>query len=623
MKKSVRMLADIWRSPLGRTMLAVLILVLTISSLVFLGVFVTAYRSRLIGEYEKSSMQVNILLEASLKNAMLKRDIPGLRAIIAELAGEKDIAALSILNPEGEIRFSTDPAREGKPFTEQLDLRAASTMLATAGSGEAVVRAARPVLNEPRCQECHGAVETHPVNGILVVDYAAEGIKHEALRSAVLLAVAGGVVLFVSLTAIALFLQKRVLLPLRGVADAASRFAGGDLAFRLAPSGNDEVGQLGRSFDSMASDLGRTIKALKLKEEFLQQLIDAMPDGVRVIGADYRILMVNAAYGRQLGIPPDTAIGDVCYASSHRLDAPCSPTLVTCPLVELHGERHALKCRHRHVTKEGGEIFVEVSAARAQLDRDGEKADCVIEVIRDLAEQAQISHQYRLSEIGQFAAGIAHEIHNPLSSIHLALTAIQSEASSLSAADRIVGYIEAANREIDRCIGVTNRLLRISEPPSDEVSLVDITAVLEDVAALVEYQAGQARVKIVVDAQENPRVFASEADMATIALNIIQNAIHAMPGGGALTIHATRSGSRVRITFSDTGVGIAPQDMQRIFWPFWSHRADGSIGSGLGLSICRAAVQRMQGELWLESKLGQGTSVRLELQSADHPEEHA
>jgi PAS domain S-box-containing protein len=356
---------------------------------------------------------------------------------------------------------------------------------------------------------------------------------------------------------------------------------------------------------------------------FLQQMIDAMPDGVRVIGTDYRILMVNAAYGHQLGVTPETAVGEFCYASSHKLDSPCSPTLVTCPLVELQGERHALKCRHRHLTSEGSEVFVEVSAARAQLDQDGRKADLVIEVIRDLAEQVQVSHQYRLAEIGQFAAGIAHEIHTPLSSIHLALTAIESEARTLAAADRIAGYIETANREIDRCISVTNRLLRISEPPSDDLSLVDITAVLRDVADLVAYEAGEAKVAIVLDAAENTRTLGNEADMASIALNIVQNAIHAMPKGGTLTIRASRSGSKIRVSFHDTGVGIAPENMQRIFWPFWSRRADGSLGSGLGLSICRAAAERMHGKLWLESTLGAGTSFHLELPSADEPEESA
>lgn len=360
-----------------------------------------------------------------------------------------------------------------------------------------------------------------------------------------------------------------------------------------------------------------------MNEELLKQVLDAIPDGVRVIGADYRILIANAAYGRQLGVVPDTAIGDLCYASSHQLDAPCSPTLVTCPLVELRGERQALKCHHRHLACDGREMFVEVSAARAQLGLDGRNIDCVIEVIRDLAEQAQVSHQHRLAEIGQFAAGIAHEIHTPLSSIHLALSAIESEVRSLAAADRIAGYIEAANREIDRCISVTNRLLRISEPPSDEASLVDITAVLRDVAALVGYQAGQAKVAITLDAGEDMRILASEPDVATIALNIVQNAIHAMPDGGTLTIRATRSGSRICVTFRDTGVGIAPEDMQRIFLPFWSQRADGSVGSGLGLSICKAAAQRMQGDLWIESRLGEGTSVHLQLPSADHSENSA
>lgn len=562
-------------------------------------------------------MQVNVLLEASLKNAMLKRDIPGLRAIISELSDNKDIASLAILNPAGEVRFSSDPSREGMAFPDPIDVRSPSTQFVNASDGGAVVRAVKPVNNEERCQECHGPINSHPVNGILVVDYAAGQISNEALRSAALLAGAGGIVLFASLTAIALFLQRRVLFPLRHLTDATDRFAAGDLDLRLQPRGQDEVAQLGRSFVSMASDLDRSLHTLRLKEEFLQKLMDALPDGVRVIDTDYRILMVNGAYCRQLGIRAEDAIGSSCHLSSHGLDTPCSPTLVTCPLQELTRRSQVLKCQHRHVTSDGSELFVEVSAARATIERDGQTVDCVIEVIRDLSEQLKFSHQHRLSEIGQFAAGIAHEIHNPLASIHLALDAIRAEATSAAPHDRVLSYVEVANREIDRCINITNRLLRISEPPSDDIALVDITSVLRDVVALVDYQATQAQVSILIKGQKGLRILACEADMATVAINLVQNAIHAMPSGGRLTICITNRDKCIEINFSDTGVGIGQDDLQRIFWPFWSRRADGSTGSGLGLSICKAAVSRMKGAIQIRSRQGQGTTVCITLPNAD------
>ena len=612
--------AVLLRSRLGRHMLGWLVAVLTVCSLLFLSIFVTAYRARLLDEHARASMQVNKLLEASLKNAMLKRDIPGLRAIIGELGAQSDIAAVYILNPEGEVRFSTDSAREGQPFPGTFDAAGPESRLVAAPPSGEVLRTVNPVRNEERCQACHGATADNPVNGILVVDYAAGGIRQGALRGAVLMTLAGGAVLLAALAAIALLLQRRVLRPLRHLNEAANRFAGGELGSRVEPVSNDEVADLGHRFNSMAGSIGQMVQTLQINEEFLQRVIDAMPDGVRVIGDDYRILKVNAAYCRQLGIAPEEALGQLCHASTHHLEAPCSPRLVTCPLEELKAGRSALKCRHRHLRADGGELFVEVSAARATLDHGGRPVNCIIESIRDQAEQAEASHQHRLSEIGQIAAGVAHEIHNPLSSIHLALTAIQVDTRATGAADRVSDYIDIANREINRCLDVTGRLLRISEPVSAEKALLRVEPVLRDVVALVSYQARQSAVAVRLEIAGDPRIIANEGDLAIVALNIVQNAIHAMPQGGTLTVRAAASSGQVTLGFADTGVGIAAEDLQRIFWPFWSRRADGSQGSGLGLSICRAAVSRMDGSLRVASAPGRGTTVVVDLPDADRVE---
>jgi signal transduction histidine kinase len=101
-----------------------------------------------------------------------------------------------------------------------------------------------------------------------------------------------------------------------------------------------------------------------------------------------------------------------------------------------------------------------------------------------------------------------------------------------------------------------------------------------------------------------------------IALNLAQNALHAMPGGGALEVQTRHIGDRVEIVFADTGVGIAAEDLERIFDPFFSRRADGSQGTGLGLSISRALARSFHGDLAAESQQGVGSRFTLHLPEA-------
>ncbi len=613
-------------SALGRRILMVLAAVLTACSLLFLTLFVFALRNRLIEEHQRASAEVNILLEASLKNAMLNRDLEGLRSILAEIRKEQNVADVYVLNPAGEVRFATDAGAEGRAFEEvsgaALPAKPTENMTAmtTTRAGHAVLRSVNPVMNEPRCQQCHGSVQANPVNGLLVVDYDADDVVRDYWRAGLLLAAAGVAVLAAALYAIMSAIKRNVLLPVASIGDAANRFAAGDLEARTPATGHDELAVLGKQFNAMAEQVGSNVRAVQVNERFLQDLLDAVPDGMRVIGPDYRILKVNAAYCAQVGVTPGNSLGLPCHLSSHQLKVPCSPTLVTCPMAELQsGSKASLKCRHRHVRSDGSELFVEVSAARVMLEQDGKVLPCVIESIRDLSNQAEASHGQRLAEIGQLATGIAHEIHNPLWSIHLAMEAIRNDMATRGEDTSGESYIAIADREIKRCLEVTGRLLRVSEPSSQEQVLLDLAPLLKDVVALLTYQAQQSGVVISLAVEGNPRAIVNESDLGIVFVNLAQNAIHAMPRGGRLDIAAAATGGRIDITFMDSGVGIAPEDLQRIFWPFWSKRADGSTGTGLGLSICHSTVERMKGELTVTSTPGQGSTFRVSLPDPDMP----
>jgi signal transduction histidine kinase/HAMP domain-containing protein len=606
-------------SRLGRRFVTVLMTTLTLTSLLFLVFFVWSYRDRLVQENARASARINSLLEASLKNAMLKRDIEGLRAIIADIGGREDIAAVAILSPEGEIRFATDTAYVGQHAAD-LGVTLAgngSSTFVVLPDGHEVLRSINPVHNEERCQACHGPVASHPVNGILVVDYQADHIRRDVLKGTLAMAAAGGLVFMLSMLAIALTLYRYVLNPVRALNEATGQFAAGNLARRVVVPGAHEIADLGTHYNRMAEHIQSMVASLQASEAFLQTLIDAVPDGIRVIADDYTILKVNKAYRQQLALTADP-VGMKCFASSHARSEPCVATLVTCPLIEFAGgATGVIKARHRHIKANGEEVFVEVSAAGAELMIDGRLRRCVIESVRDLAEQAKLSHDQRLSELGQLATGVAHEIHNPLSSIQLALRAVRDDLAAGHGAETAGSYLEIANREIERCIDVSNRLLRLSEPPELHVSVVDLGKSIRDVVSLLRYQAEQAGVTVTVNVEGTPRILASESDIGMILVNLSQNAFHAMPAGGNLVIAAAAKQGAISLSLSDSGVGISKDDLERVFWPFWSKRADGSIGAGLGLSICKSAVARIGGEMTVESTFGAGTTFTIFIPDAD------
>jgi signal transduction histidine kinase len=370
-----------------------------------------------------------------------------------------------------------------------------------------------------------------------------------------------------------------------------------------------------------------------------------MPDGVRVIADDYSVVAVNAEFCRQAGLTREQALARPCFASSHGRAQPCIPTMVLCPLMELRGAGARMKASHIHVDgAHGGHFAAEVAAALLQEPPAAGGRKLVVESIRDLSQNAQVSQQQRLSEIGGLAAGVAHEIHNPLASIRLGLAAIDRSLADADVPEAAREFMGVVNVEVDRCLAITDRMLRLSRIPEESGDLVDIGALARDAFALLRYEAEARGVVMELEVPPEARVIAAEGDLGMILVNLIQNALHAMPqnppqntvddgadanvrtgtagkrgeGRGLVRIGARVTADRdVIIEISDTGVGIPPEHLSKIFHPFWSWRADGSSGSGLGLAICQSLALKWRGEISAVSEHGRGSTFSLRFPHAD------
>ena len=611
---------------LGARLLAMLAGFLIVSSLVFLAAFAWFYRDQLARERLAASAQVSMLFQASLENAMVKRDLPGLREILRRLGRQPSVHRVMLANPKGEIRFASKSAllkqpvvaRElagcgarcsgrwppKRPYTRFYDDPALGSVL----------RTVKPIYNKPVCTPCHGPLKTHPVNGVLIADFDARNLQASALAGAAGMAGAGALVMIVTLLSAWMFLRRYVLAPVEALKEASGRLAAGDFSARARVDSGDELGRLAADFNVMAGKLKNMVDRLRAHDAFLQALIDAAPDGIRVIGPDYRIRLANRAYCRQAGCDPASLAGSFCYAA-HGRDEPCPDTLVGCPIESLKREPGPIKVMHTHTSASGEKLPVEIIAATLRDEATGETL--VVEAIRDLQSQISITQEQRMAEMGQLATGVAHEIHNPLASVRLGLQAMARAAERGRPREEIFAYLSQVDEAVDQCISVTGKLLRLSMPPAGHVQIVDVAEIVTDVTSLLRFEAERQNVRITLDLKPDLRVLATDGEMRMIVLNLVQNAFHAMPDGGELAISQRRRGDMVELAFADTGVGMSAETIARIFDPFFSRRADSAEGTGLGLTICRAIAERYGGSIRVESEEGQGAVFTVAMPSAD------
>lgn len=592
---------------------------LIVSSFVFLILFITMYQSELERERAEAVTHVNNLLQSSLENAMLKRDIDGLRTIVDRLGMQKNITDVMISNPSGQIRFSSHPARLGKQLEKDMVKSLTSTtQFMLDDTGYEVMRSINPVLNKPECRECHGPVDANPVNGVLLVDYDASPIRDKAQKTTMLLMGSGALIVLINLTGGWWFIRRYILKPVDQLSTASNAISQGKLDIRVNIPGSDELAKFGSTFNRMAESLEINILELEESKAFLQSMIDAIPDGVRILDSDYNILLVNRTYREQCLLPENSVIKEKCYTSTHDRDTPCPTTLVTCPVYEINRNPEALKVVHQHLRRDRSSIDVEIFAAPMKVTRQGKPETLVVESIRNLSQEVRFSHEHRLSELGQLSAGVAHEIYNPLTAVHLALHAFFNNLEHTDAdPDEMREYLHIVDTEIDKCINVTERLLKLSASPASQTELVSVQTVVEETLSLLKGEADKTGIDMLISLDNKElRIYATDSEMRMLILNLAQNAFHAMPDGGKLLVTTCEKQGFIEISFEDTGIGISKENIDRIFYPFFSRRADKVHGTGLGLSISKSIVEKYGGSLKVESTLDQGSRFTIRLPDA-------
>ena len=243
--------------------------------------------------------------------------------------------------------------------------------------------------------------------------------------------------------------------------------------------------------------------------------------------------------------------------------------------------------------------------------------------LRDITERKKgekaLWRSQRLASIGRLAAEIAHEMNNPLTSVltfsKLATGILQQEPFPEQRLSDLRNYISYLHSETERCANISRNLLDFSRQSEIEIRENDIHEILDKTLTILRHRAGLDEIEIHTDyAAELPFLSCDFKRFQQAFVNILWNAIESMPEGGTLTVTTNfdREKDRIEIQVSDTGLGIPEDEVERIFEPFFTSKADGK-GVGLGLSVAYGIIRQHQGEIHIHSKVGEGTRFSIQL----------
>jgi two-component system sensor histidine kinase HydH len=345
--------------------------------------------------------------------------------------------------------------------------------------------------------------------------------------------------------------------------------------------------------------LDRARSEMRSLKELNERLVDGLGEGLQLVDDTFAIRHANRWMLAHFG--PVT--GRRCYETLTADGRPCPG----CPLKQRHeiesparlevdgagGRRFLLSCSP--VRQPSGEVFL-------------------LELVADITEQARLrarlSEAERLAAAGELAAGVAHEIRNPLSAIVNATTLL--ERPEMLTREERTSTLDAVRKEARRLNRILSDFLIFARPREPKRLAGDVREVVEHVAALIREDPTRAR-QVELQTRVDPTVpsFAFDPDQLTqVLLNVALNGVEAMNGRGRLCLEVGRRNAHVVIVVSDTGRGISPEERPRVFEPFYSRKPG---GTGLGLTIAQRIVAAHGGHIDVESTPGRGTRFSIAL----------
>ncbi len=583
-------------------------------------------RVGIIEEVERRGEVLSRNLAALSQAPLLLYNFTALEQNVARIAAEHDVRYAIVLDADGRVAaHSGHPERVGTVLDGPVHASAAAAVeplmqqTVLAETGEAAYDFAVPVLVERRQW------------GTVRVGLSKRRMEAQILRTRFqLLALTAATLLLGG--AAAAVVARRIAGPVRQLAEGATAISRGELMQRIEPSGFDEIGALAVAFNHMAAqlfqqrteledanhELRRRFDELEDVKRYTENILASLTTGIVTVDLEGRVVTLNPAAEMLTGFFAGEVVGRYCT----ELFAP-TPTIGEMLMETLADRVPAVGVSLILKRRSGAALPVEVSTVPL---KGGEGKDLgVVAVLRDLTLvrelEGRLRRSDRLAALGSLAAGLAHEIKNPLTSV---LTFSRHVARRFDDAHFRERFQRVVPRELERINGIIERLLELARPVPAVFTRLRVGPLVDRAVDLfaneIEAQGIVVRREY---ARDLPPVAADEESLYRAVINVISNALDAMESGGCLTLRIgwatpaeafrpgrTLGNHRVAIEVSDTGKGIRAEDAERLFNPFFTTKAQ---GTGLGLAVTHKIVEDHGGAIDFHSVPGAGSTFRIVL----------
>jgi len=525
----------------------------------------------------------------------------GLKTVLDAAKDNLLIYEVSITDSNGTVLASTDENLPGTYLPRRTPL---AQLVQRNFLHQVKVLAGPPRLFELDSPFNNGDQPFGEVRVVLSSGLLLNDIKSSLITSAIIVLAA-----IVASTLLAALVSGATLAPLRDISAQLDRLTAGQFD---APSPEvkslgenpDELGVVSRKISQVGQQLRGVHEIFSTMRENMNSVMAGLEDGLLLFTRDGRAVMVSPAAEKFLGAPAGQFLGRR-VSEIFPLGDPLRDV--------LHIENDQLSEIAAEMDLETSEGPKRVSVSVQAIQEDGERMGAMV-TLRDLDSLESINTQLQVSErlaaVGRITAGVAHEVKNPLNSMRLWLENLKESLppDRDSASQQAVQVLD---KEIDRLDAVVKRFLDFTRPMEIRLEATQLSDLLKEVLEIAHPQLERSGIQVArllpIDV---PEVYVDRGLLKQAVLNLVLNAVEAMPNGGQLRLVLSRRGEMAEISVGDTGKGIAPEHRQKIFQLFFTTRPG---GSGIGLASTFRIVQLHNGSIDFTSEVGRGTTFRIEL----------
>jgi len=601
-------------------------------------------RNQMITDSRHYAIHLSEIAEAGLENAMVVKDPEKIKSIMTAIGSRGDIVDVAIFNKRGEVKYSITPGDVGRTFSKSDPMcitchagklsDQAQTVILPSKQGARILKVVRPIINQPRCQGCH----QERVLGMLMVDLSLAEVDQQAtavMGQQIRQSLVTVVIIIVALIG---FMYLIVTRPLAHFVRTTQAIDNGDLDKRVNLPRNDEIGELGASFNRMVDSMAartqelerlneiaateitereKAEEALREQTAIAQTFMDALPCVALLLKPRTREIVALNKMAREAG----ARLGSTCFESWPKFDKACHFCLA--PEVWKNGKPQILEIDaigtfwEAHWVPVSEDIYLHYALDITPRKRAEEEKQSL---------QERLQRAEKMEALGTLAGGVAHDLNNVLGIVVGYAGMLLDDVDETSPIHSDLMNILSGG---ERAAAIVQDLLTLARRGVSNRKVLNLSRMVADYRNSPEFETLSSyhpSVQIKIDLEPNIlNISGSPVHIGKTLFNLASNGSEAMPNGGVLTIRTTnqyidkpvqgyddvREGEYVVLSVSDTGEGIPAADLKRIFEPFYTKKVMGRSGTGLGLAVVWGTVKDHNGYINVQSEEGKGSTFTL------------